>query len=300
MVDHILVAVRADDDSARDALALGADLAGALGAQLHAGGVWVDPPTIGDDGHRWELDRWMSQTVDAAIADLPGGVTVDARTLGAPSVNRGLRRLVDIVDADLLVFGPSHLGRIGRALRGDVALHALQDAPCAIAAAPPGYRTGRRLEGKEVAVAWDGSDEALTALERAVELASAIGGAVRVLHVLETPYRWAESADLDPEGQVRWRVSQRPGAMNLLEAGRAAAGNRVPVTAELLEGAPGEELARATRGAAAVFAGSRSHGALERVALGSTSAELLHCASAPVIITPRTRSRSHDPAGIEA
>jgi nucleotide-binding universal stress UspA family protein len=101
-----------------------------------------------------------------------------------PSV--ALVGLADREEAGTLVVGSPHRGRIGRALLGSVAHHVLHHAPCEVVVAPRGY-AGRERKGiGKIAVAYDGTAEARTALRRAEALARETGAALHVI-VAEDP-----------------------------------------------------------------------------------------------------------------
>ena len=75
---------------------------------------------------------------------------------------------------------------------------------------------------------------------------------------------------------------------------------RVPVTTEVRNGPSGHELAAATHDCSLVVTGSRGYGALRRLVLGSTTADLLRGATVPVLILPRAvaeRVAAHEAVG---
>src|SRR5215218_2316022 len=52
-----------------------------------------------------------------------------------------LQTLAEQEDADIIVVGSSHTGRLGRVLPGSTAERLLHGAPCPVAVVPLGYRT---------------------------------------------------------------------------------------------------------------------------------------------------------------
>ena len=186
----------------------------------------------------------------------------DCLVIDHPSVTQALDRLVVAEHADLLVVGPSHRTRFGRALLNTTGQRLLHGAPCAIAVAT--YGSG---EVRRIGVAHDGSVESDLALEAAYALARETGAAVRIYRAaadIDAPRdeELEQLAALGPQGiEVDHRVLRAP-AVDVLPA--AAAGE-----CDL------------------VVCGSRGHGPLKRVFLGSVSAALAGAGSVPVLVTPR-------------
>src|SRR6185312_6501572 len=110
----------------------------------------------------------------------------------------------------------------------------------------------------EVGVGYDGSPESREALRLGGRLARAAGAALRV-------------------------VSVATGAMPEHEAAARAEG----AAYEVLTGAPAAELARRSADLGLLVVGSRGHGPVRRLLLGSTSTRLVREARCPVIIVPR-------------
>jgi nucleotide-binding universal stress UspA family protein len=94
--------------------------------------------------------------------------------------------LAEREEAGSLVVGSPHRGRIGRALLGSVAHHVLHHSPCEVVVAPRGYAERGRKGIAKIAVAYDGTAEAGTALRRAEALARETGAALHVI-VAEDP-----------------------------------------------------------------------------------------------------------------
>ncbi|MBI5103805.1 MAG: universal stress protein [Solirubrobacterales bacterium] len=291
MFRRIIVAAHGDDAPTRDALALAATFARAGGAEVLLAGVWASPLGAGDAVYEGVVRKEMEAELRRLRDELPEDLHARSEVRGSTSVVRGLHRIVDDEAGDLLVVGPSHLGRMSRALRGDVALGAVHDAPCAIAVAPEGLRD--RPSGGEVVVAWDGSPEARLALEAGVDHARATSAGLRVVYVLESPYRYAEVPIFDEATAPHWLASTREGARRLLDEAAVAVGDRVPVVTELREGMASVELAETSRTAGLLVVGSRGYGALRRLVVGSTSAALLARVDAPLLLLPRGAAEHH-------
>ncbi|GAA2085398.1 hypothetical protein GCM10009840_23110 [Pseudolysinimonas kribbensis] len=131
-----------------------------------------------------------------------------------------------------------------------------------------------------IIVGFDGSEASTDALRQAREMADALDRPVVVL--------------------VAWRYSSLSGVgglMNLwgafgdaeraaLDAVRAVYGESVPdrVAVELVDGAPADELVRASDRASMLVVGSRGLGGLGQLLLGSVSAPVAEHARCPVLV----------------
>ena len=126
-----------DSDQAKDALALGKQLADATGAELVVAGVFqFDPVWGGADPRFRDADTDFTRTVwEAATAT---GAHAEAVPSSSPA--RGLHDLAEEIDADLILVGSAHHGRLGRSLAGTTGVALLHGAPCAVGVAPRGYR----------------------------------------------------------------------------------------------------------------------------------------------------------------
>jgi len=289
----IVVAARGEDDPTRDAVALAVLLARALHARVVLAGVVASPLWPGDGLYERAVRTELQQQLELVRETLPQDVASSVQVRGSTSVVRGLHRLAEELDADVLVLGPSHFGTLGRIARGDVALTTLHDAPCAVAVAPHGLRDAASEGPARIVVGFDGSPEARDALEAAVELAAGLGATVQVVHAVETPQQLADHLWVGAPTPEGWAEELRAQGEEALEEARILVGSRAPVETLLAEGVPSQELARAAAGATLAVVGSRRFGALRRLVLGSTSAELLSKAELPVLVLPRAAA---DPA----
>lgn len=286
MPSTIVVAAYGDDQPSRDAVAFARRLA-ALGddqARLVLAGVHVTYP-LGDDTYDRAMSGRLERDLRAMADDLALDATVEA--VWASSVATGLHDVAERADAALLVLGSSRHGHLGRLLHGDPALAVLQHAPCPVAVVPLGYADHADGRLPRVALAWDASEEAKAALEEAVALAEACGATLRVVRTVEAPVVYREAQWSDPTITQDWVELVTTQARASLDAATDLVDGRVPCVAEVLDGRAGERLAALSAEVDVLVCGSRGHGALARVALGSTSAHLLHHAACPVVVVPR-------------
>jgi nucleotide-binding universal stress UspA family protein len=169
--------------------------------------------------------------------------------------------------AEVLVLGSAHRGPVGRTVLGGTGDRVVHGAPCAVAVAPRDYERARGPL-RRVAVAFDGRDESRAALEWATRLAFAGGGEVVLLTVLGD-----EPDAIGPE-QLDEVVDRVP--------------DGVGPTAVTLRGPVARALADAAAGADLLVAGSRGHGPLGQLVLGSVTRRLMRDAPVPLVVLPRS------------
>ena len=126
-----------DSDQAKDALALGKQLADATGAELVAAGVFqFDPIWGGYDPHFRNAEIEFARKIEAAAKSV--GAEAEATPSSSPA--RGLHELAEEIEADLILVGSARRGRVGQILAGSVGVALLHGSPCAVGIAPNGYR----------------------------------------------------------------------------------------------------------------------------------------------------------------
>jgi nucleotide-binding universal stress UspA family protein len=273
-------------EPARDALALGHRLARETGADLLVANVYPLEPlltAVPASPYQAQLLRDAEHTLASARAALADGPDADFRAIPGASPARALHELAERENADLVVVGSCHRGRLGRALIGSNAQKLLHGSPCAVGVAPHGYRhtphaTTSNWDDTGVGVAYDGSPEAKEALQAARDTY----GTLHVISIVDLGglsygygYGYAEYLD----------NARELARVEIAEA-QAELGDR-DVKTEIREGAPVTELSAASETLDLLFIGSRSYGPARRVLLGSVSAQLIEGASCPVIVTPR-------------
>jgi len=282
MRKRVVVAVFGSTEAARDAVALGVQLARARHAELVLGARWVT--LLGRGGLAY--DRLVREEIQRDVGELrglvPSDVEVRVSIESASSVLHGLHSLVREDGDDVLAFSATDLRHRAH---GNLALETLHDAPCSVAVAPAGHALA--APAPDVAVAWADAPEAEAALEAGVEIAASTGGTLRLIHVLAFPTRLAEEPWLDAADTQHWLVSTRPEGEAALKRAVDIVAGRVPVATELRDGLVEQELAQAAAGCGLIVTGSRGFGSLRRLVLGSTSAGLLREATVPVLVTPR-------------
>lgn len=248
-----------------DALTLGVNIARPLGAPL----VLANVARMHSRHHAQEREMLLDHLVrlrERAPSDLE--VSLDVMT--SPSQLRGLHDLAVAHDAQILVISPEQRTAIGRALHGDLAASAAFTAPCAVAVA-----TRRQVMAtpRHIGIAWSGAPESDEALEWAIVLAERAGATLQIIRVLDPRH---------PEG-----TPLQPGVREQVEALCETARLRVDAETRLEWGDAAPVLVEISRGLDLLVLGSRTHGPVRRILLGSVSTDVLHAAHCPVAVLPR-------------
>ena len=280
-----------DSDQAKDALALGKAIADAGGAELVVAGVFqFDPRWGGFDAEFHDAEVEYARQIERAAES----VGAKAEAIPSSSAARGLHELAEEIDADLIVVGSAHHGRMGQLIAGSVGRALLHGSPCAVAIAPNGYRDRPDREITSVAVGFDGSHESGMALESGVELAHRTNAKLKLISVAEPPVMsygkgggpnqgWHDLKEVIEE-EVRAQLSEA----------RETVPDDVEAEATMISGDPAEALADvASAPGTLLLVGSRAYGPLRRVLLGSVSWNLATSAPCPMIVHPRGMHEGH-------
>jgi nucleotide-binding universal stress UspA family protein len=234
------------------------------------------------------------ETLDRAAAGLAADVPADRRVVADDSVTGALHEVAMQEEADLLVLGSTHYGRVGRLTGRTTVQHLIQGAPCAVAVAVPDRLDADPASGV-VCVAYDGSPASADAAHTAFALAAATGASVRLVRVIEpiaylAPYVPLPD-DLDAESELRSFA-----AASLAELAELAPAG-VAVERLVTAGPAAPTLLEHARDADLLVAGSRHYGPLHRLFAGSVSTRLLTDGSVPVLVTARPSAAPGGPAG---
>ncbi|MGO9973410.1 MAG: universal stress protein [Solirubrobacteraceae bacterium] len=303
-------------DRGLDARALGVDLAAACGSDLVIAGVltalWLESfgeqrgPAVVHGEDREHAAIALQQAVSSLSAN-PSLHSVTSRLEPSRSRARGLHDAAVAEHADLMVVGSSHRGPLGRVLLGSVAERLLAAAPCAIAVAPRGHALRESRPINVVAAAYDGSEEATTALHTAHAIARRTGAVLRVVTVIE-PLTQAQGHLVPLPGVEGIAMIERAQALQRQEnTGRAALeeavdglGGGTAVMPQLLFGGdPADAILDCAREEEAdlLVLGSRAYGPVRRVLMGTVSGAVVRHAPCSVLITPRPDGGARAGAG---
>jgi nucleotide-binding universal stress UspA family protein len=239
------------------------------------------PVLVGVDGSPHDEDA-------VALARCLGDALSQSLELVQVVEPRGLQDLARDCEAGLIVLGSSVRGPAGRVLIGSVAEDLLTRAPCTVAVAPAGYAaSAERHVPRLIGVGYDDTPEARLALDFALTIARATGAALRL---------WCVVAPTGAEGAHPDRCAEFTQYVHGIarrELGHGLA--RVPaelrVTTKVMEGRAAEQVAREAirEDVDLVVVGSRGHGPVASVLIGSTARKLMRTAPFPVVVVPRPR-----------
>lgn len=247
-----------------------------------AGVFQFDPMWKGSDSHFHDAEVEYARQIEAAAE----AVGAEAEAFPSDSAARGLHELAEEIEADLILVGPAHHGRVGQAIAGSTGVALLHGAPCAVGIAPLGYRDRTSAGIGAIVVGYDGSPESSHALTAACELATSLGAKLKLVAVAEPPVIGTGKG-----GSAGWRELKEAVEEimrdHLTEARRTIPAE-IDVDATLVGGDPAESLVKVADAPGTILlVGSRGYGPLRRVLLGSVSTPLVRSAPCPVIVTPR-------------
>lgn len=266
----------------RDALALGASLARALGEPLLVASVYLPGEAILGVTVA-ELRQEAERTAAEGVVGLPEDLHADPVAVPGNSAAHGLYELLEAEEPTAVVIGSSHRGAVGRVLAGNVALRLLTASGCPVAVAPRGLAdTDAAL--RTIGVGFDDSAESWNALQRAAAIGVAAGATLRLIHAFQ-PVAAPPPVAMESELLTRGLRAEHERAL-----GRAAASVSKELHAEtrLALGDPVRMLDHeAHAGLDLLVLGSRGYGPVRRVLLGSVSSELVRSAPCPVLVVPR-------------
>lgn len=234
---------------------------------------------------QWETPPGAQVLVDRAVRTLKdAGVDATGQVYGQfDTVARELLDVARSTDCRLIAMGTRGRGRVLGSLLGSVAHRVIHLSEIPVLVAPPGSSpTGCA----RILLAVDGSPPSERAVEAAAEVALRTGARLVVLHLLGAEGRsWQRYAS----GTVTTEVDRPETAGELVDALAANLGVRGVDASATVEAATdnvaGDILeAAGARGCDLLVVGSRGRGAAPAAVLGSTTYQLLHAATIPVLV----------------
>jgi nucleotide-binding universal stress UspA family protein len=271
-----------------DALALGAQLAQAEDGRLTLAHVYPWSRWSVRLGTAYEMTmrddaESLLRGAKAALGEIPCSVHAVADLSPA----RGLHRLAEDEDADVLVVASSHRGAVGRTLIGGSGDRILHGAPCSVAVAPRGYADAERAV-RRVGVAYDASPAAGDALSWATRFAETVGASLTLFTVVEPIALSIGYAGGMPYDVEELEKPYREECRRHLDEAIAQLPPAVDATGTLLHGSAAHALATAAADVDVLVSGSRDYGPVRSVLVGSVAHALLHQCPSPLIVVPRT------------
>lgn len=259
-------------------------------ASLHL--LHVDPPMpvmapygeIPVDARMFEEQREVAEAelVKAGARARAGGVTVETTMKGGHPA-REILALADRAQADMLVIGTHGRGGVEHLLLGSVAEKIMRKAACPVLVVPPGAPGDSDALFSRILCPIDGSAASAHALTYALSLAQETDGHVTLLYVVEPVPAAGEFGALDVEEY------RRAGEEHARKVLRDAVPDDVRTWCRLDErvatGKPSERIldAATTERADVIVMGVRGRGAIDLLAFGSTTNEVIRRAGCPVL-----------------
>jgi nucleotide-binding universal stress UspA family protein len=290
IVENIIIGFDGSDE-ARDALCIADRMSRLETATLTVAIVGLFEPQNSSDAEAARSARSRRAIFERVEADLDGR-RYEPRVIEGLPVAHGLIELAQEEDADMLVVGSTHRGRVGQVFPGSIGAQLLHGAPCPVTIAPRGYRDAPPPVRGALGVAYDGSQESELALGLGESLAQLLELDVRLVGVVPQfelldvprPEALAERA----RWQAEWlrKLTQRCDDVD----------TDLVAEVRLLDGDAGPALAEASKELDLLVMGSRGRGWLARTVLGSVSAHVCSHAACPVVVVPRAA----EPAGARA
>lgn len=239
--------------------------------------------------------------------------TVRAESLREEAADRGLdataairegipaEEIVDYADEhelDAIVIGTSGRGGVVRAIIGSVADKVVRTASVPVVTiTPEATRAGRTASIGSLLVPTDGSETAMKAVERSLELAEQVGATLHLLSVVDDDLASALAAvtedGSDPSSGLRKRST---GSLDALAADARSRGLEV-VTATT-SGTPADEIVdyAETNGVDAIVMGTHGRGGFERLLIGSVTDSVVRTATIPVCTVRPSGVETHTSA----
>ena len=259
-------------------------------ASLHL--LHVDPPMpvmapygeIPVDARMFEEQRQVAdaELVKAGDRARAGGLTVETTMKGGHPA-REILALADRAQADMLVIGTHGRGGVEHLLLGSVAEKIMRKASCPVLVVPPGAPGESDALFSRILCPIDGSAASAHALTYALSLAQETDGHVTLLYVVEPVPAAGEFGALDIEEY------RRAGEEHARKVLRDAVPDDVRTWCRLDErvatGKPSERIldAATTERADVIVMGVRGRGAIDLLAFGSTTNEVIRRAGCPVL-----------------
>ncbi len=231
---------------------------------------------------RREAERFLAGRA-AALREQAPDVTVGIETTGSVSAAHGLHRLARELNAAMVVLGPSRRPGTAHRVSGPMGARFAHGAPCPVAVASTGPPAD---DMSRIGVAFAPTEDGEDALRAAAALADRAGATLQVIAVA-APLPWMDLVEPGFDG-VSLQASYRRHVEHSVETAVTELPVAVPVDVEVPSGDPIDILAKASVDLDLLVCGSRGHGPLGEVVLGSISHALLESARCPVLVVPRS------------
>ena len=233
-------------------------------------------------------EQLVREVADATFEAVQEMLAPDAQrelrlvSVASPAV--GVQTVAEETEASIIVVGSSHRSGLGRVLAGSVTESVLAGAVVPVAVAPRGY-AGDERELRMIGCGFDGSAESQQALAWAADLAQRREAHLLALAV-HTPVAFGGVSTTGVFGYQSANDALRAALEKQLREAVAALGADGS-DARVRDGHAASELAEASAELDLLVLGSRAHGPIRSVLLGSVSRALVRSAACPVVVLPR-------------
>jgi nucleotide-binding universal stress UspA family protein len=199
----------------------------------------------------------------------------------AAEITRGLQRIATEEHADLVVVGASRRGAIGRIAPGATSQRLINGSRCPVVVVPHDYVLPSRLS--VIGVAYVPTAEGDRALRAGAAIARMAGAALRVITVIKP----ALGADASA-GPAKEAAELRRAELEAIVAGATTEqDDAIHAEHEIVVDDPSDALLRISPNLDLLVMGSRGHGPMLGVLLGSVSRRVTTSADCPVLVLPR-------------
>lgn len=183
--------------------------------------------------------------------------------------------------ARMIVVGSRGLGQVTAVLAGSVAVGLGAHAHCPVVVIRP--KTGQTSEAGSIVVGVDGTANSRPALAAAFDEATLRGVGIVAVH---TWSQFSQSSVFVDQVGMSWDAVQDAEQSVLAEslAGYSDSHPQVPIERVVTKAKPARELQERSVNAELLVVGTRGRGGFAGMVLGSTSAELVHTATCPLMI----------------
>ncbi len=195
--------------------------------------------------------------------------------------------LAAAVEADLIIMTTHGRGAGERILFGSVADRVVRHAPIPVLMVRGGERPVKEAPVSRLIVPLDGSPLAEQALPVAMDLADDLGVRIHLVRTLETE-KLRSVIRLSPSAAASYAASvsslRTVATAYLEEQAKRVRSRDIPVSIQVVEGSPAEELCHLARPGDIIVMTTRGRGGLQRWLLGSVTERVVREAPVPVLV----------------
>jgi nucleotide-binding universal stress UspA family protein len=289
----LVVGIRDEGESSRDAVALGVAAAATLGAELVFANVYPTAFDFPGGAVDAEWRRYLKERAEQSLAwaRQEAGDPAGARYLSAGEVGSatGLAELAEALPAGAIILGSASGGRARRMFAGTTADRLFHGSTVPIAVAPQGFHSWAPPRFGRFVLAYQGTEDCRRTLRAASEVAQRAGADVHLVTLLERVSRiYGTPVARESESEMLERLAVEAGRLQADAIADCPEG--VTITMECVRGwDAASAMAKVDwRDDDVLVVGSGRSGLLRRVFLGDMTFKIVHAAEVPVVVLPRS------------